>query len=251
MPHPQLELSPGEVHVWRVSLNPSDEWRLELFAQLGPEERKRAASFRLERDCRHFIVCRGALRVLLGRYLRMAPDQIVLGAGPKGKPYLAVRDSRRPLHFNVSHSGGVALIAFALGREVGIDVEQKRSIGDLEALAEYALSQREHLAWRVLPESQRPDAFFSCWSRKEAFSKAIGMGLALPLDSFDVSLAPGEPAALLRVAGDPQAPSRWTMAEIPMEPEYAAAIVVEGPECHLQTLSFDSWFVGQGRPAAA
>jgi len=128
------------------------------------------------------------------------------------------------LRFNVSHSGRLALLGFARDRELGVDIEHRRPLPDLLGLARTAFSPPEYAALCRLPPAAHHDAFFACWSRKEAFIKATGEGVA-QLAAFEVSLAPGEPARLVRVDGEPV--GRWSMHELPAIPDYAAALVVE------------------------
>jgi 4'-phosphopantetheinyl transferase len=221
-PPADLALGPGEVHVWRISLAPAAAQLAALRRTLDDAERTRAARFHFERDRTAFTAARGALRTLLGRYLARPAEHIAFGYRDKGKPYLA---SGGDLRFNLSHSGRFGLLAFGLGREIGVDIEQRRPLRDLLALARTSFSPAEYAAFCALPPSDQPDAFFSCWSRKEAFIKATGEGIS-QLADFDVSLAPGEPARLLRVAGDPPDQPRWSLHDLPAIAGHAAALVL-------------------------
>nr|ASV46661.1 hypothetical protein [uncultured bacterium] len=146
----------------------------------------------------------------------------------------------RGIRFNVSHSGEMALYAFARGRELGVDVEEVRRMEDGLHIAERFFSQAEVAVFRSLPEEIRDDAFFNCWTRKEAYIKAVGEGLSFPLHVFDVSLAPGEPARLL-ASRDPQQAERWSLRGLPdPAPGYRAAIVVEGEGWDLACWRWDA-----------
>src|SRR6185295_11775094 len=198
-------LAPGEVQVFSVSL---DELPLAmLLTRLSADESRRASSFHFERDRRRFAATRGVLRGLLGRYLAVDPSALVFRYGPQGKPALAA--PWEGLHFNVSHSGGLALLAFSTDHEIGVDIEQERSVPEMDSIADRHFSPRESAALRRLDNPERARAFFRCWTRKESFIKAVGEGLSYALDAFDVTLDPGEPARLLRVAGDPDAVRRF------------------------------------------
>ncbi|HIK29072.1 MAG TPA: 4'-phosphopantetheinyl transferase superfamily protein [Oscillatoriaceae cyanobacterium M7585_C2015_266] len=199
--------------------------RERLAAVLSEDELQRAEGFYLDRDRHRFIVGRGILRTILARYLNKEAREIKFCYGCRGKPALA--NSNKQLYFNVSHSGGIALYAIAHKREVGIDIEQIREMPDAVAIATQFFSERENAALYALPAEQRLQAFFHAWTRKEAYLKAKGDGLAQPLNSVEVSLAPGEPAQLLRIDGSPAAASRWALADINPAPGFAAALATE------------------------
>lgn len=227
-PPPAPELADGVVHVWAAPLDPPADTVRRRAALLAPDERARADRFRFDRDRRRFTVARGVLRSLLGRYLGTDPRSVAFRYESHGKPVLGDAFAAHGIRFNVSHSGEMALYAFARGRELGVDVEEVRRMEDGLDIAERFFSEAEVAAFRALPEEIRDDAFFNCWTRKEAYIKAVGEGLSFPLHVFDVSLAPGEPARLL-ASRDPQQAERWSLRGLPdPAPGYRAAIVVEG-----------------------
>ncbi|MBN1891064.1 MAG: 4'-phosphopantetheinyl transferase superfamily protein [Thermoflexales bacterium] len=224
-PPAELSLTNDEVHVWRAALDPPADSVRQLAQTLSPDEGERAARFHFERDRRRFIAGRGVLRALLGRYLGLEPERVCFRYGPRGKPRLAdVDDAPR---FNLAHSHELALYAFALDREIGVDLEHVRPMPDAGQIAARFFSPGENAAWLALPESQRLEAFFNCWTRKEAYLKACGDGLARPLDQFEVSLAPGEAAALLRVPGQEEEAARWWLHALEAADGYIAAMAVE------------------------
>lgn len=226
----------GEVHVWRVALDRSDESVSPFQAVLARDERRRAERFHFARDRRRFSVTRGALRMLLARYLGGDPTDVDFEYGAHGKPRLAGDPS---LRFNVSHSHELALLAFTHGAELGIDVERERRLEDLEEIAERFFSPRETTALRGLQPAQRPGAFFRCWTRKEAWIKATGDGLAQALHTFDVSLAPGETPRLEVVSGRPGEAERWWMADLEPAPGYAGALAIRGRPSRLVQWDWD------------
>lgn len=231
-----LSLGADEIHCWIAPLDQPPAV-LETLAQcLSTDERERAAGFYFERHRAHFIAARGILRHLLARYTGQSPSDLRFAYTGNGKPSLRGYDCMR---FNLSHSGDLVLYAFTHCREVGVDLEQARPLSDLDSLAERNFSAIEVTALKTLPPDERLNAFFACWTRKEAFIKALGDGLSYPLDQFDVSFLPGEPARLLRVLGDPAAPSRWQMTALDPAEGYAAAVVVEGQGVILRLLAWD------------
>jgi 4'-phosphopantetheinyl transferase len=233
-PPANLMLPADEVHVWRAPLGQTDE-RLEcLRGTLAPDECERAARFYFERDRRHFVAARGLLREILSLYLKLPPASLRFVYTPYGKPHLADGSGAEGLRFNVSHSGGMALYAVSCGRELGVDIEEVRADVEYEQIAERFFSKQEVLALRELPAGLRQEAFYLCWTRKEAYIKGIGEGLSLPLDSFDVSLTPGAPASLLAVRGDAREGARWDLRALEPGPGYHAALVAEGHDWHLR-----------------
>jgi 4'-phosphopantetheinyl transferase len=229
-PTGELRLSEHEVHVWQVSLNASSSLIRRLQQFLHEEEVARAGRFVSERDRQHFIVARGVLRDILSRYLCVDPGYLRFDTNAYGKPSLDQPRGEPRLNFNLARSHELALYVFSYAREVGIDVEYMRADFDFEELAKYSFSPYEQSILRALPATAKQETFFRCWTRKEAYVKAKGKGLSIPLDLFDVSLGPGEPPALINSREDPQATARWSFKELDPCPGYASALVVEGSE---------------------
>lgn len=194
---------------------------------LADDEHGCARRFRFERDRRRYIVRRGRLRELLSRYLGTSPPQVRLRAGPFGKPGLAEGDVR----FSLSHSHGIALFAIVRGLEVGCDIERRDRRFAFEQIADQFFSPLEARTLGSLPAARQAEAFFNCWTRKEAYVKARGLGLSLPLNSFDVSLAPSEAAVLLRGC------EGWSVQAFEPVPFYHAAVVVQGDNWRLSVPS--------------
>jgi 4'-phosphopantetheinyl transferase len=231
-PPAELSLARDEVQVWRARLDPSPQLA-DFSAMLAADERARALRYRYQIDRQHFIAARGLLRLLLSRYLGVSPADLSFRYSALGKPSLA-GEHNADLRFNVSHSHGLALLAFAQGRELGVDLESVRPEVAGLRIAERYFSTAEVAALRALPESQQTEAFFNCWTRKEAYIKARGEGLSARLDQFDVSLAPGQPALLLRTEIATDEPGRWQMIELEPGKDYKAALVVEGHDWQLR-----------------
>jgi 4'-phosphopantetheinyl transferase len=219
----------NEVHVWRGSLSRRPGEVARLRDLLTPHEYARADRYRFERDRSRYIVGRAALRLLLARYLDAEPEELEIGYGEFDKPYLDGGPS-----FNLSHSGSVALYAFASTGELGIDVELDNADLSREHIAERFFSPAEVSMLRALPAEVQPRAFLSCWTRKEAFVKARGDGLGLALDSFDVTLAPNVPAALLRTAWCAEEAAEWTIEDLSdRRAGYIAAVALRGEIKHV------------------
>jgi 4'-phosphopantetheinyl transferase len=227
VPPESLGLGVDEVHVWRVPLDagPTVLDRYERF--LSSDERERAGRFVFQKHRRRFIVARAVLRLLLGRYLNQEPDRLRFVYGPEGKPALADA-SEGCVQFNLSHSEALALYALTRGREVGIDLEWINPRVGFEELAERFFTPGEASTLHALPDHAREAAFFACWTRKEAYMKAIGKGLSLPTQDFEVTLAPGEPAMLISTRHDPDQAIRWSLLELDAGPGFAAALAAEG-----------------------
>jgi len=194
---------------------------------LSGAERHRARRFAFDRDSSRFILARARLRELLAMRLGVRAEAVEFEYGAHGKPALSRRFADSDLYFNVSHCDDVAAYAFSRGHAIGIDVEAVREISDADAIAARHFSRRENATYRTLAPSERPLGFFNCWTRKEAFSKAQGDGFGYPLDRFDVSLAPGEAARLLRVGDESGELCGWRMMSFSPAPGFVGAVVTQ------------------------
>jgi 4'-phosphopantetheinyl transferase len=229
-PGDALPLAGGELHLWAVPLDPPPE-RLAAYGEtLAGDEWTRAWRFRFEVHRRRFIAGRGALRALLGAYLGLPPARLAFTYGERGKPDLAPGCGGGTLFFNLSHSHELGLLAVTRAREVGVDVEHAKPMPDLERIAERFFAAEENAALLALPPAEQERAFFRCWTRKEAYLKAVGVGLAAPLDSFVVTLTPGTPARMLALRGDPAAGARWRLWHLEPAPGYLGAVAIEGAD---------------------
>jgi len=232
-----LSLPTDEVHVWLAKLDdhPADSLKLTL----ATDELARAARFHFNRDRNHFIVARALLRKLLAAYLDVGAGQLQIAYAEKGKPSLE-DSSRSSLKFNLAHSHEFAIYALSWNREVGIDLEFMREDLADEKVAERFFSPSEISSLKELPLELRKQAFFDCWTRKEAYIKARGEGLSIPLDEFDVSLQPGEVAALLRNHKDPLEVTRWSMQSVAVPAGYVGALVASGRDWKLRSFNLIS-----------
>jgi 4'-phosphopantetheinyl transferase len=212
--------------VWALQLDSEARWLPPFESVLTSGELQRADRFRFEHLRTSYVLAHGALRFLLGGYLRIDPANVTFRSGQRGKPYLADYGA---VQFNLSHSCNVALIAVARNSELGVDVERIRSVGGLYSIASRFFSPAETAALLGLPEEQRHQAFFLCWTRKEAYVKAIGEGLHAPLDRVRVALEPGAPARFLRVLKSYGVLSEWQLHDLAISPDCASALAYRDP----------------------
>jgi 4'-phosphopantetheinyl transferase len=234
-----LSLPGDEVQLWRIDLEAVGDDESHWQKTLSPEELERASRFHFPRDRQRFAASRSLLRILLAGYLATDPAAVSFSYSEKGKPSLGPTHAGSNLKFNISHSGGVTLLAFTRDREIGVDVEQVRRDSDLKAIARRFFSPKEQAQLADLPAEKSVDAFFRCWTRKEAYIKATGDGLSLPLDQFDVSLGTGGASALLATRPDASEAGHWLLREVPAGHGYIAALCVRGQDCKL-----NDWFGG-------
>jgi 4'-phosphopantetheinyl transferase len=210
----RMTFSPDRIDVWRVCLDSPELSKGDGCELLAPDEVARASRFHFEDDRRRFVKCRVALRRLLGRYLATSPAEIRFQYENHGKPEIAHPQDSRGLRFNVSNSGGWALIAVGSGSAIGVDIEKIRPLPDLLDIARRFFSVREVQAILAFSEDKRQEAFFACWTRKEAFLKATGMGLSYPLSGFSVSVDPEGPAELWELGEKGNAVGPWSLTDV-------------------------------------
>jgi len=216
------ELAGRDVDVWAVQLFAPDTVVERCLAVLSPDERARAERFVFQRHRRAFVLSRGILRRLLGRYTSQTPAAIGFSYGRKGKPCLL--ELARHIQFNCSHSADMTLYAMTRHCDLGVDVEKIRPLQDVAEIAQPFFCPEEVRELFSLPAAEREAVFFRCWTRKEAYIKAVGDGLAIPLDSFRLTMAPGDPAGFVHFDNDATLAREWTLHDFPAIPGYASAI---------------------------
>lgn len=233
LPEPPVTLlplplpSPGEVHLLLFRLS-SENGAERIDTILSPDELARASRL-LSPDVRHrFIAGRAFLRRSLGRCLGRNPAEITLATTPWGKPCLGGEEAGSGLRFNLSHTDDWAILALTLGTEVGVDLELVRDDVEFHPMALRFFSPREQEELSSIPEGEQLAAFYRCWTRKEAYLKGVGRGFSLPSDSFDVSLLPGHPPALLGHRTNPFEPGQWHLADLPLPPGVCGALALGG-----------------------
>ena len=240
------ELARDEIHAWCAVL---DELASDLpaFAEtLSAGERQRAERFQFDRDRKRFIVRHGLLRMILGRYLNLEPARLSFTCESRGKPALAGTLDGRTLHFNLSHSDGLALFAVARRFALGVDVERIRPIPEIDQIAGKFFSARESAMLNALPAEQKLEAFFNCWTRKEAYLKATGEGIADALAQIEVSLVPGPTAQLLNIAGEAREASSWSLHPLAPAPGFTGAVAVKARDSKLACWRWPEKFPAAG-----
>lgn len=234
-----FKLAENQVDIWQIDIAESRGDIQRCRSLLSPDETERADRFRFEKHRARFTRARAAMRKILGSYVAIAPKELTFAYGANGKPDLIGETERSGIKFNLSHSGVVAVLAVTQGLTVGVDVERINPEVASEEIAVSFFSQREVQCLQALPVEEKADGFFACWTRKEAYIKALGDGLSVPLDSFEVAFGPGIPAALLRVKTDPTQVMRWSMYDLEVAPGYRAAVVVQGRGHGLRRLQWE------------
>jgi 4'-phosphopantetheinyl transferase len=231
-------LAKGTVHLWRIPLDRRPEPTEREFALLSEDERARADRFHFPRDRRRFVVAHAALRLILGLYTGKSPESLRFEVGRYGKPTLA--GGPGPC-FNLTHSGELAVVGLAPDRELGVDVEQLRDMADLQSMAARFFTPAEQTALlRFLP-AVRGRAFLDGWTRKEAVMKALGLGVAQPPESIEVSLEPGN-ATLHRLNG--LLTPDWAMTAFVPGQDYIGAVAMQGPRPELSFWDWSDEFFG-------
>ncbi len=223
----KVKLNRDELHVWLASTEIGSQRLGELERTLSADEIARAGRFHFERDRKNFVGRRGILRAVLASYLETRPSALRFLYNKFGKPRLADSREVRNLSFNLSHSNEVILIAVAIDRDVGVDVELIDNSVPSEEVAKRFFSVNEIAALEAMPQPLRLAGFFGCWARKEAYIKARGMGLSISLDSFDVSLIQGETATLVGTENSSDR-SNWKIENLNIDSRYAAAVAAAG-----------------------
>ena len=221
-------LDDAEVHVWAFVLHQPPEKLAPLAELLSEDERARAVERRAGPVRDHYIAGRGGLRLLVGRYLRLAPERLQFAYGRHGKPELAGAEAGA-LHFNLAHSGGLALLAVTRAAPLGVDVERVRPMRDAAQLAERFFSPRESAALKQIPAAELDAAFFQLWTRKEAFVKVSGAGITASLSKFEVTFRSEVPPRVVVVDGDPIAGAVWTLCGLSPAAGYVGALAVPAP----------------------
>ena len=240
IPPTTIALTKHQADVWKADLNISAELQAEFREILSVEEKVRADRFRFPEHRAHFIAGRGILRHLLAKYVQRKPKDLVFGYGAQGKPFLVDYPG---FAFNISHSRNIGLFAFAHDLILGVDIEMIDPTIEFEVIAPRFFSKNESDTLMALPIAERPLAFFNCWTRKEAFIKAKGGGLSIPLDQFEVSFLPDTAPELLAI--------NWAMDEVPdwslyaFTPEYnmVGALIVRGEVNNVSYYNFSGNYI--------
>jgi 4'-phosphopantetheinyl transferase len=225
-----LHLPSDEVHIWSTSIETALTDLEGLKHVLSEEEKNRAERFCFDQDRTRHIVAHGVLRIILSYYSGGDPSEQKFTQNEFGKPALA---ENCDLRFNISHSGDQVLYGITKDREIGVDIEEIRTVENADQIVERFFSPHERIAFLALPANMKDEAFFTIWTRKEAYIKAQGQGLSLPLDQFTISFLPEEPVRLIETEHNKDEQQRWSMHEVSVHPEYLAAVAVKGHDVTL------------------
>jgi 4'-phosphopantetheinyl transferase len=227
-------LAGNEIHVWATTLSAPSETISEFAAILSSDETARAGKFKFEKHQNRFIAGRGALRKILGPYLRANPANLRFTESTNGKPVLAEDFAGTGIHFNLAHSDDLALVAVTRLGAVGVDVERIRPVNEMDHLVARFFSPRENEAFQKVAEKEKPPAFFNLWTRKEALLKATGEGITRSLSLVEVSFLPGEPARLLAIAGDASKAASWNLSELSPATGFTGALAIQARDMDVQ-----------------
>ena len=232
-----VQFATNEIHVWAAPLSVDSTILRTYAAALSPDERTRAEKFKFEKHRNRFIAGRGVLREILGRYVHAKPAELRFDYSTNGKPELGAEFASGEIHFNLSHSEELALIAVTCVGVVGVDVERVRTIDNADALVARFFSARENELFQNVPPSEKPAAFFNLWTRKEALLKATGEGITRSLSLVEVSFLPGEPARLLAVSGDTAKAAQWSLIDLQPAPGFAGAVAIRAKDISLKVFA--------------
>ena len=243
---PRLDVPPGSVvHLWLVPLDLSSVELDLLETTLSEIERERTVRFRFDTQRKRYIASHGWLRRILGGYLAIHPEALAYEHSARGKPSLACAGRMSGLEFNMAHSEHLALIAVGRHLRIGVDLEWVRPLEDAAELVARFFSKRESAAFQELPDHLKPSAFFNLWTRKEAWLKATGEGIAHLLDQVEVSFEPGKPAQLLTLPTHYSTAEKWSIYDIAVQPGFTAALAVNSTRVQPQLRSIND-FKGVG-----
>jgi len=227
------EFRSGRLHLWSIPLDAHET--APLRALLSPDEQARASRFHFERDAERFIVGRGVLRTILASYLDVPdPSQLALRVGEHGKPVLA----DGAVFFNLAHSGALGLLGIARDAEIGVDLELVRDFDDMPRVMRASFAPAEVEAIVALDSQYRVAAFYRCWTRKEAVLKALGSGLARPLDSFGVDVGERSPAVLWMDGQSPEDVASWKVQHLTPAAEHIGAVAWTGPDLEIESFTY-------------
>ena len=227
-PPADYKIDCNTVHVWRIYFQPTLVPDRKLTEAISAEETEKARRFVRDLDRDRYVFAHALLRLILGAYVGCEPQELVFETNEHGKPFLVSQRRDKGIQFNLSHSGDIALIAVALGTSVGIDVEHIRSIDDAYQIVNSFFSINECQFLNSVHPADFNEAFFACWSSKEAFLKGIGKGLSYPLDKFSVIFADGESESLVRVHDERVAACSWKIVRLSCGRGYSGALAIEG-----------------------
>ncbi len=232
-----VPIADREVHLWRIRLDAAADRLDDCARLLSADENEKARRFKFDVHRSRYVVTRATLRTLLSKYLRKPPSDVSILEGRHGKPEIG--SEGEDLEFNLSHSGGLAVFAFGRGRRVGVDIEETGRDVEFRDLAQRFFSEQERAVLRGVPDPDVREAFYECWTRKEAYIKALGLGVTHGLDNFAVAFGPAAEPGILHSDLDPDAARRWSMRSFLPAEGFVGALVAEGRPSVVRGFDFD------------
>ncbi len=221
------------VDIWTCDITDAPALEPQFIPLLSPDELARADRFALPSLRASFISTRGLTRRILANYLSCSAHEITFQYGEFGKPYLAAP------HFNVAHSGSMLCVAVSSASELGVDIEKIKPMRDALSIASRFFSPTESARLHALPPSQQAEAFFQCWTRKEAFVKATGQGLRRGLQNFSVAFGPGVEPKIDEIENPHDDPKAWSLLAFEPANGYLGAVALRAQSVRLRLLSFE------------
>lgn len=220
-------MTTADVQLWSIDINPARYESDDFLTCLSNDELQRAGRLRLVEHRDRWIASRAMLRIILSSVIHRPPESLVFEYDEYSKPRLGGLDGGPPVHFNLTHSGDLALLAVTSVAPVGIDVELEKPFPDIEAVVERFFSAAERSAFSTLSgDEERLTAFYRCWTRKEAYLKALGCGISKPTTTFDVTFLEGADPKVVAINGDHKAAADWSLFDLPVVSGYTGSLAI-------------------------
>jgi len=233
---PEIQLPEGEVHAWIEPLNWTDGLLAEAREILSPEENQRADGFLQDLHRNRYLISHLKLRRILARYLGTLPRELQFKTGEFGKPFLPLAQNPAGINFNLSHSNERMLLGVVRNATIGVDIEEIRTEFARLDIAARFFTQQENKDLRSLAGDEQTGAFFNCWTRKEAYLKAVGCGLSSSPTDCEVTLKPTDKPKIKRHLPTEKKDSTWSLIHF-SDANYISAIAVDLPTLTLKQKS--------------
>jgi len=224
-------MTTAEIQLWNIDINPASHDADGLFSLLADCELERAGNFRFEEHRHRWVAGRAMLRMILSGVTQQSPESVVFEYNDHAKPRLHYLSGNETVHFNLTHSGDVALLAVTSAGPVGIDVEQVKRLPNIDAVVDRFFSPAERRAFKTVSgDADRLQAFYACWTRKEAYLKALGCGMSQPTDTFDVAFLADTEPKIVAIDGEQSAARHWLLFDLDVSPGYVGALAIRSED---------------------